>query len=228
MFDELSALHNLLTITKSNIDTANTLKKINIQLLASDLLHNIKSRTSIGLDTIRLSSVASSGHLRIIIRHPSSERHARIHFWPFGESYATDIHNHRWDFASLILYGELTEETFSINPADDGLYHKYIHTPNPSSKGYSLNYIGVCDINILLKKTIHQGELNLMQHETFHRVYSSSNHGTATLMIEQPAIRSETIVIRKSILNHNQIARRNQSTIDTYVLLLEKLIASTP
>jgi hypothetical protein len=45
-------------------------------------------------------------------------RRVRLNYWPSVEG-SEDIHNHRWDFTSVVLLGSFTEEVFDRQPGGD-------------------------------------------------------------------------------------------------------------
>lgn len=102
------------------------------------------------------------------------EKEYRIHFYTSllpAIIDKEDIHNHRYDFTSYILYGELHQEVFSLRDGD---------THNLEEESCQEGYIPkkesgkLCRIEKLSEQYLIQGSYYTLDHKTFHRVTSTS------------------------------------------------------
>jgi len=119
----------------------------------------------------------------------------RVHLWdhPAADS---DIHCHRWNFASRVLAGSLTEKTYAISAEGSGPWSKFsCHSERGS---YSLGYLGQCDIALqehLVYRAGHSYERNA---STLHLASSETGSPTVTLFIQGAALQPATTVVRSS------------------------------
>ena len=80
-----------------------------------------------------------------------------------------DIHNHRYNFTSTILHGELRQELFSIIQGDSHLLQD-----ESCQEGYVPNTVNsrLCSIQKTGEQVFIQGNSYSIDHNTFHRVHT--------------------------------------------------------
>lgn len=93
----------------------------------------------------------------------------RLHFYCeelppiIGEE---EIHNHRYNFTSVVLKGQLIQDIFQLIPGD-----KYILEDESCQEGcHPTTAPTFCDFKLLCSNTYNQKSDYFIDHETFHRV----------------------------------------------------------
>lgn len=118
----------------------------------------------------------------------------RLHMWA-ARSSDSDIHSHRWSFASRILSGRLTEDTYRLITRK-GIYRRYCCSPSVEGR-YSLSFQGECDVELTGRNRYQQGASYERDAETLHLSYTDSASRAITLFIQGPERESSTTVIRR-------------------------------
>jgi hypothetical protein len=131
----------------------------------------------------------------------------RLHIWwpqpdkPPGEP--EDIHSHRWDFTTSLLAGEYLATEYAVVP--NGLEHyQYEYTPAGASSSFKLKSCGQASLVPVFEARLPQGTVYHITHELLHRVSSTSQSVTATLMIQGPALSKTTKVFATAPLVKDQ------------------------
>ena len=101
-------------------------------------------------------------------------QNTRIHFYTdllppiIGKE---EIHNHRYDFTSIILFGNLTQETFTITNGNTHIQQDESCIEGETMKDTIGTYCGVSLSGI---QNFAQSSSYFIDHTTFHRVYSNN------------------------------------------------------
>lgn len=102
----------------------------------------------------------------------------RIHFYTdqlpaiAGEE---DVHNHRYDFRSKILYGNFKQELFEITPGGVYVLEDESCKKNVTSEASSQ----VCSVKKIGEQNFIAGSEYTLDKDTYHRVYSNNANHTA-------------------------------------------------
>ncbi|MBX6769381.1 MAG: hypothetical protein IRY90_19885, partial [Actinomadura rubrobrunea] len=125
----------------------------------------------------------------------------RLHVWgqdrPEAES--ENIHNHRWDFSSVILLGGYRYQEFT---ADGGTSQFYVYTYN-SRRGvpsYSLEPLGRRGLSCCFDAHLRAGTSYTLSSEVFHRVATPPGRLTASLVLQGPHRPTSVLVFAKKKL----------------------------
>jgi hypothetical protein len=120
-----------------------------------------------------------------------------LHVWidDFSDS---DIHNHRWHFASTVIHGCLTNRQYSVHPADGPALIRCRYTPGPDGIRFRLVPVDTADVVALQRSRstpLEQGDSYSQVSTDFHTAHSSTR--TVTLMARgQPVSPSATMLLR--------------------------------
>jgi hypothetical protein len=119
-----------------------------------------------------------------------------LHVWTddFSDS---DIHNHRWHFASTVIHGRLTNRQFTVRSADGPGLIRCRYTPAPEGTRFLLVPVDTADVVALQRScsTLEQGDSYSQVSADFHIAHSSTR--TVTLMARgQPVPTSATMLLR--------------------------------
>jgi hypothetical protein len=126
------------------------------------------------------------GFLKIVLAtHPNGEK-LRLHVWPNGKECGVeqDIHDHFWDFCSVVLQGEM--EFLDFIPADRGenYYHYRLLPTAPSA--YEQVYLGKSALSSGTVHRLRAGDWISVGRTTLHRAYPTTSGLCATLLLQGP------------------------------------------
>ena len=126
----------------------------------------------------------------VLIDSKEPEYKVRFHVWWPSEStvYIEDVHNHSWDFSSVILTGAFKFQVFQ--PEDQGvaLYH-YRKTLLQGNE-HSMDYMGQSKLSCTFDSIIITGCSYMLSRDVLHRVSSIDNQVTSTLLIQGPVVKT--------------------------------------
>ncbi len=122
----------------------------------------------------------------VLSQIPESKIKLRLHIWyPVLGGYKRtpqNIHNHRWDFSSAILLGEVSNVQFDF--ADEGeVYQHYRYFARGSKEHYDLRHIGVARLRELRMDKKVAGQVYSTSGEKLHRVDIPDGLHAATLVL---------------------------------------------
>lgn len=149
-------------------------------------LANSSYRHHNGFDKIILASPAGS-HLKLV-----------LHVWSTnGVDLSDHIHDHRWDFASVVLCGALRLELYAPD-AHGGAYSAMRYRPLPGVGDYELQPDGAMSVSPAAMVTMAVGSTYSWASDLLHRAWGLPGLLTATLIVQGPVTRSSTTVLVRS------------------------------
>lgn len=113
----------------------------------------------------------------------------RLHVWHESDDMPDDarenIHNHRWDFAMMLLAGSYRHQEY--RPADDGRdFHAYAYRSAADKSSYSLTPIGSRPLRCVFEARLFEGSRYTIASEVIHRVIPDPANPPVTLVLEGP------------------------------------------
>jgi hypothetical protein len=200
-----------------------------------DLLTDLADRRALSslirtmlADPEQLSRTASesythdNGFDKIVILAPEHSGYKlRLHIWwpDHDKPYTENIHDHRWDFASVVLTGSCRNQIFRRAKGGESVHeYRYIR---PEQRGsYVLSPVGEAEIYCTLDTSLVAGTYYTMHHTEFHRIVSDRLDLTSTLFLQSPPLQNWTHLFAPQVLVHSgQVQQRSFSTEE----LAEKL-----
>jgi hypothetical protein len=118
----------------------------------------------------------------------------RLHIWAEQAS-DYDIHSHRWNFASRVLAGSLTEETYALT-GDSGRYSMYRCAPSVGGR-YSLDFLHGCDVRLDSTHTYNAGSSYERDSKALHMAFTMPSSPAVTLFIQDSEQADFTTVISR-------------------------------
>ncbi len=113
----------------------------------------------------------------------------RLHIWyPVpGEARRArqNVHNHRWDFSSIVLLGKVEQATYrfaEVNEDGEELFH-YRYYARGEKEHYDLEELGKARVVETKRDVFSRGELYCVRNEVLHRVDVEDRVTVATLII---------------------------------------------
>jgi hypothetical protein len=114
----------------------------------------------------------------------------RLHIWhsltiPDTKRVRQNVHNHRWDFASIILLGHVDQLRYRFAEKDErgeDFFH-YRYYARGSKEHYDLEELGKTRLVPLGSERFEAGQLYCIDNEVLHRVDIEDNLAVATLVV---------------------------------------------
>ena len=146
----------------------------------------------------------------------------RLHIWDNYKDldYEYDIHNHVWDYSSVIICGELINSTY-INKNKGDLFHHHVYDIDDINCKASLKYLGVQKLSLNSKTIYDVRSVYSQNKKVIHRAYP--NHRYTVTLIIQGEIDTKTSEVYKSRIDEydKKIGLNNNLISKEY--LLQKL-----
>lgn len=143
------------------------------------------------------SYVHPNGFRKLVVAFPERGTKLRLHHWPEGDAEPSNVHNHRWAFASAIISGRLHSSLFTT--AENGeVVDRYRFEPNQPGGRYTLSPDGRGRISVTNVAEFGPGSTYALGAEQLHQVRANPN--TLSLMLSGPAERDRTRVFRPATL----------------------------
>ncbi|MEQ4718477.1 hypothetical protein [Nonomuraea sp. B19D2] len=121
-----------------------------------------------------------------------------MHLWWTGIVSDETIHNHAWDFSSLVLCGSLRFQLLQNVPGG-GPYDRYDSTMPPGGVpgDYGFELTGHASLEVAVDAEVPAGSFYRMHRDTYHRVLAAPEGApmTATIVVRGPVRRSFSHVL---------------------------------
>lgn len=147
-----------------------------------------------------------------LIATPSYQLKLHI-WWPNTRNRTReDIHDHRFNFASVILAGSLKTETFLLDESGIPMF-KFTEHKDARNGSYLFDDAGMTGVRHREINILGTGSAYFMNFEVLHRVSVNEHELVATLFLKLPPVRHKTTVL----MSHPMPIRRDYSrrAIDT-------------
>ncbi len=132
----------------------------------------------------------------------------RLHMWqPENIDKAQEnIHDHRWAFASKILYGSFQNQFFGEHEQGNIERLFYTYLPAYEDQKYDLQYNGKRKLVLLEEANLQTSQLYYLAPEVLHRISEVNSNGCATLMLTGTAFRTDCrLFAERQILEEEKI-----------------------
>jgi len=190
---------------------------------AKDVADSIRSALNkpATLEQISISSyVHANGFSKIVLLSSNEpEYRLRLHVWPAGqratEYTAADVHNHRWDFGSIVAVGSYTHEEFRQDKTGM-VMRKYEYVPLNANGQFVLRYSGEARLQRVFRCLMVAGTRYTLDADVLHHVVKENASLTATLVLQSKRYRSSALVFSRR-------ARKMREKVDSELLSLETI-----
>jgi hypothetical protein len=113
----------------------------------------------------------------------------RLHIWREAKDMPgasrENIHNHRWDFAMVLLAGSYRHQEY--RPADGGRdFHAYSYQSSADKSTYSLAPAGSRPLRCVFDARLREGSRYTIASEVIHQVTPDPAHPPVSLVLEGP------------------------------------------
>lgn len=124
-----------------------------------------------------------NGYIKLpLLRSAQSGATIRLNIWLPGLANMENIHDHRWDYASFVLCGHLSEQQYCGSTAGFAC-NWFQYTPRGSSASYELTRRGERKLALLQEERIVARRYYVRPHCVLHAVAPDAARLTATLQI---------------------------------------------
>jgi hypothetical protein len=141
-------------------------------------------------DDDRLAWCAANGYrhhndfTKVVLGLSPAGRKLVWHRWRQREPWVDgDYHNHRWDFVSCLMGGELELAEFEEDPCGALAVSRYRYESPGERAEYSLRLVGSARLREVRRKKVTAGEFYHQPHEIVHNAASMSQD-TSTLIVQ--------------------------------------------
>jgi hypothetical protein len=156
-------------------------------------------------DAARLTLVASNsyrhrnGFDKIVLAAPGgSPLKLVLHVWPDGGLTTSDnIHDHRWDFSSVVIRGMLRFELYEQD-AEGENYAVMQYRPMAGVGCFELRRDGTTAVSVHAAVTMTVGSTYSWTRDRLHRAWGIPGQVTATLIVQgPPALENTTVLVSR-------------------------------
>jgi len=130
----------------------------------------------------------------------------RLHIWQ-SEEFETSglhIHDHAWDFASIVLSGALETETYRRASSGEAYYH-YIVPNRANSRRKAELVTSSAKLRCAETRCIETRELYSLNCDVLHRTAPRNPGLTVTLLLQGPHVRNTTNAFLQGIIQKSRI-----------------------
>lgn len=146
-------------------------------------------------------------------------------WWPNVSSCSpqqNNVHNHRWNFTSIVVRGPLFFEEFETEESGERML-EYLYASPEEGQGYSLRPIGNTNLLITNKGVFETGICYHLPHTKLHRTYPLPGSFAATLMLQGPVLKPFTNVYVSEQFTQKEAVKLQRMTPKTLVKKLSHL-----
>lgn len=155
-------------------------------------------------DWVRAVGRHAYRHANGFVKVPLAEREGirvRLHFWPADARGEENIHDHRWDMASRVLLGPLSNEVYALLPPGDAppgairarAYRYRKHRPGLAAEATEQ---GVRSLRLARLRVLSSGEVYTLRHDVCHRIVKRHHGPAVTLMVQSAPVRAHNRMFR--------------------------------
>jgi hypothetical protein len=124
----------------------------------------------------------------VLFEDETTKMKMRLHIWDpvtTGSRMRQNVHNHRWDFASMILLGQSDQITyrFAEDSEEGEEFFHYRYYARGIKEHYDLEELGISKLVEIRREHFEAGELYCVVNEALHRVDVDDDIAAATLVI---------------------------------------------
>ena len=155
-----------------------------------------------------------------------AQRTVRLHiWWPDEPTSVEQIHNHAWDFSSLLLAGSLRFELFQ--PGEDLAKLRFrTGPPRSGGSGYRMRALGQTQVSREFDAHLPTNTVYTLDHRALHRVARAGIEPTATLIVHGPFLRQESDILADAPLDEHDDQHVRTFDVDELRIRLERLLAA--
>ena len=141
------------------------------------------------LDEVASRSVWHPNGFGKIVLLDGPDYRLRLHVWHASDDMPDDsrenIHNHRWDFAMILLAGSYRHQEY--RPASSGQdFYAYAYQSSADKSSYSLTPAGTTPLRCVFEARLFEGSRYTIASDVIHRVIPDPVDPPVSLVLEGP------------------------------------------
>jgi hypothetical protein len=151
---------------------------------------------------IRYSYLHPNGFTKIVLLS-ANHFQLRLHMWrPCDQPRIVpeNVHNHRWDFSSVLLTGGYRYQEF-VAASRGQTFHSYGYRSQRGTASYSLTARGQRTLICAFDAYLQAGSSYTLRADVLHRVIGDPARTTATLVLQGPRVRDNVDVFAETALD---------------------------
>jgi hypothetical protein len=175
----------------------------------ASLLHELATSAESRAEMCRQSYVHQNSFVKIVLVESLAPMFKlRLHVWRNGSvgPKDSDIHNHRWDFASRVLAGRFVNRIFAEPSGAENnqgaclmRWHRYL--PRASKDTFVLRYLSMRPVAEIETRPLEAGTIYWMAAGELHRLDTVGSDLHASLVLQGSVVRAETDVYSERVLD---------------------------
>ncbi len=163
------------------------------------------------LDRIASNSYTHSNGFDVLtlLSSDSPSYKIRLHvWWPDHISQTSEhIHDHSWNFSSMILTGNYRFQIFDVSREGAETYHYRCGFPKEGI-GYRIDPLGKSRVRCCFDSIMQEGSAYSLSYDTLHRITNVPGSLTSTLLLHGPFIRRTSRLFSAApIINPGQVPK---------------------
>jgi hypothetical protein len=171
-------------------------------------------RHVLGFDKFVLVSARPAGQMRVHV------------WWPDETRVREDVHNHRFDFVSFVLVGQMRTRLY--RPSDEGLPHqRFQESALPTEHRWTLSEAGQKRLGTELVADFGAGTCYRLGTEALHRVEARAGL-VVTLVFELESTKQKSSVFVAESASRPDSVPQGRFTVDDTRTKLERLLELLP
>jgi hypothetical protein len=173
------------------------LQAFSTRVVLLDSIHRLLVDDALATSVANRSYEHVNGFDKIVLLETSNHQlKLRLHiWWPLRTENKRrfDAHNHCWDFWSLPLTGQFTNEMFEVG--GDGRRMRHLaYSPRGGRAHFELRDLGIQSLRRVQCCTVLHNNTYFLNAHVIHRFYPVGKTVASTLVLQGPKIRAETDV----------------------------------
>jgi hypothetical protein len=230
-FERRDELHRRVVSTAAAAQTVQELhtllESIHDRPALADFVAALSRNPSVLLAIAARSYVHDNGFSKIVLNQDNGCS-LRIHVWDPPDSAALpNIHNHRWDYASVLLAGVYTEEVY-VRTEDNTAEAASAFTYRPAASAAAHDELipaGESRLRIASRRAVGAGDFTGLPAATLHRITLPQNAYTASLFLTGRVQRDTTDVFSRGAPSRVPESISRELTVTDLETRLHKLAA---
>ena len=164
--------------------------------LAEQVKGYLQSRSAIAKIAQR-SYMHPNGFRKLVLDEAVGGKRIRVHLWRASSNRSvsiSNVHNHRWDFASMNVMGLVTSEIHVVYPSERTMNH-FEFTPAKAGSRYGLRHVGESGTRVDSVRTFAPTMSYELAARQLHRVRIPGD--AMTIVVSGPPVSNTTDVFRE-------------------------------
>jgi hypothetical protein len=162
---------------------------------------------------------------KVVLAASASTAKLVLHRWLGTDGESSDIHDHRWNFCSRVVSGEIVSDTFAIVRDESGDLVEYSYSSPGMSDRYRLREVAHASVQHTMSSHYRAPDCYVQQFQELHRARDLGN-GSLTLIVQGEAMQPKGRVIASPSRLLPGITNVLRPTRDEVIADLSELIDS--